>query len=130
MRRIAFLAAVLAAALATASAAGAVADSVRLPERKREAINPFARKQCNIFYYHYSIKGLHVAGGFSLNLPLRSFTDPQPAAEESRERPEEFAMELLPDLSIGYQKQGEAFFLKLDKSYRRPKFQLYFKLWI
>ena len=121
------LIAVLAALVA---APGAAADSAGTQAKRPAVANPFTRKPCAIYYYHYNLKGLHVAGGYSHNLPLQVFTEPETARPERPEKASKFAMPLLPDLNIGFQSQGNAFFLDWRKNLRRPRVQLYFKLWI
>jgi hypothetical protein len=122
----------LLAALTATPATGAAAarDTATAPATQQEAGNPFTKKPCTIYYYHYNLKGLHIAGGYSLNLPLQVFTEPEAARQGREETPPKFNMSLLPDLSIGFQSQGNAFFLSWKKKFRRPKIQLYFKLWI
>ncbi|MCU0606261.1 MAG: hypothetical protein MUF78_02280 [Candidatus Edwardsbacteria bacterium] len=91
------------------------------------AVPRLSRRNCTLNYYHYKLLGMHVAGGYSLNLPLTVFIedDPGDAARESSV----FQMPLLPDVNIGYQSKGRAFFVSWLKRFQRPRVQLYFKVW-
>jgi len=96
----------------------------------------FSRLNCTLNYYHYKIFKLHIAGGYSLNLPLTVFIEDeaiapaQPGDTTAVVQQSVFSMPLLRDVNLGYQSRDKAFFISWLKRFQRPRVQLYFKLWI
>lgn len=114
------------------------APPARLVTTAKQVAPQFSRRNCTINYYHYKIFSLHVAGGYSLNLPLTVFIEDeaepvaaaQPGDTVAVEQQSVFSMPLLRDVNLGYQSRDKAFFISWLKRFQRPRVQLYFKLWI
>jgi hypothetical protein len=93
----------------------------------------FSRLNCTL---HYKLFKLHIAGGYSLNLPLTVFIEDETVApaqpgDTATVVPQSvFSMPLLRDVNLGYQSRDRAFFISWLKRFQRPRVQLYFKLWI
>ncbi|HTY08043.1 MAG TPA: hypothetical protein VMF29_02640 [Candidatus Edwardsbacteria bacterium] len=120
---------ILVASLAAHSAAPA-SKTQAAPAPAGPPATQLARRNCTINYYHYRILGLQLTGGYSLNLPLSVFveSDVQSQGQDQTQELSVFQMPLLPDVNIGYESRGKAFFISWLKMFRRPRLQFYFKL--